>query len=446
MPDRIIFHADCNNFFASCEILENPSLRNVPMAVAGDPENRVGVVVAKNEMAKKYGIKTTDTVYAARQKCPDIVFVPPRHHYYSAISKKVNEIYLRYTDYVEPASIDESYIDMTAFVASRSSQSVHTQESGNDTQFLETVARAVADELRSRVRSEIGITISVGVSYCKIFAKMGSDYKKPDATTVITRENYKELLWPLPVGDLFMVGKAAANTLNKHYIHTIGDLARQNPDTLHDLLGKHGDLLWRYANGIDDEPVRVFGDRPEIKSVSRGRTFKRDLTEAREIRTALTVLSDEVARELRRHNMKGEVVSVQIRRPDMSIIQRQDTLDHHTFLQREIQEEAFNLLTKHWRIGDPIRALTVGVGRLEHADEVIEQLDMFELIGDGGNTSFDEGRGKNSHNGNKTYNRQKQEKLETLMDELRGRYGQNSITLGYQENKAIGIERGGRRR
>ena len=206
MPDRIIFHADCNNFFASCEILERPELKSVPMAVAGDPENRVGIVVAKNEIAKKYGIKTTDTVYAARQKCPDIVFVPPRHHYYSAISKKVNEIYLRYTDYVEPASIDESYIDMTAFVASRAP---HAQDSGNDTQFLETRARAVADELRSRVRSEIGITISVGVSYCKIFAKMGSDYKKPDATTVITRENYKELLWPLPVGDLFMVGKAA---------------------------------------------------------------------------------------------------------------------------------------------------------------------------------------------------------------------------------------------
>ena len=417
MLDRIIFHADCNNFFASCEILENPSLRDVPMAVAGDPENRVGVVVAKNELAKKYGVRTTDTVYAARQKCPDIVFVPPRHHYYSAVSKRVNEIYLRYTDLVEPASIDESYIDMTAVLSNPA-----RVEDG----------KALADELRRRVRSEIGITISVGVSYCKIFAKMGSDYKKPDATTVITRENYQTLLWPLPAGDLFMVGKAAANTLAKGYIRTIGDLARQSPGTLHELLGRHGDLLWRYANGIDDEPVRVFGDRPEIKSVSRGRTYKRDLTEAREIRTALTVLSDEVARELRRHNMKGEVVSVQIRRPDMSIISRQNTLDHPTFLQREIQEEAFGLLAAHWQIGDPIRALTVGMGKLVHADDVVEQIDMFEL--------------ENMVFGNSGFDRQKQEKLEMLMDELRGKYGENSLTLGYQENREIGIERGRRRR
>ena len=426
MPDRIIFHADCNNFFASCEILENPSLRDVPMAVAGDPENRHGIVVAKNEIAKRYGIKTTDTVYTARQKCPDIVFVPPRHHYYSAVSKRVNEIYLRYTDFVEPASIDESFIDMTTVVGE-----IGGAERG----------KALADELRNRVKTEIGITISVGVSYCKIFAKMGSDYKKPDATTVITRENYKTLLWPLPVGDLFMVGKAAANTLSKRYIRTIGDLARQSPDTLHTLLGKHGDLLWRYANGIDGEAVRLYGDRPEIKSVSRGRTFKRDLTEVGEIRTALTVLSDEVARELRRHNLKGEVVSVQIRRPDMSIISRQTGLGHYTFLQREIQEEAFSLLTRNWRIGDPIRALTVGVGRLAHADEVVEQIGMFDNLSS--TVVLKPGEGSKRIY---TRSREKQEKLETLMDELRGKYGQKSITLGYQENKDIGIVRGDGRR
>ena len=432
--NRFIFHADCNNFFASCEILENPSLKDVPMAVAGDPENRVGIVVAKNEIAKRYGVKTTDTVYKAKQKCPNIVFVPPRHDYYSAISHRINEIYLRYTDLVEPASIDESYIDMTTVIQQR----VRDEQRGGacapltTEQHLWTTARLVADELRSRVKNEIGITISVGVSYCKIFAKMGSDYKKPDATTVITLENYKHLLWPLPLSNLYMAGKAAVEKLSKRYIMTIGDLAQQNRDTMKMALGKHGDLLWRYANGIDDEPVRVFGDRPEIKSVSRGRTYKRDLTEAGEIRTALTVLSDEVARELRRHNMKGEVVSVQIRRPDMSIISRQNTLDHPTFLQREIQEEAFGLLAEHWQIGDPIRALTVGMGKLVHADDVVEQIDMFEL--------------ENMVFGNSGFDRQKQEKLEMLMDELRGKYGENSLTLGYQENREIGIERGRRRR
>ena len=414
MPDRIVFHADCNNFFASCEILERPELKDVPMAVAGDPENRVGIVVAKNEIAKRYGVKTTDTVYTAKKKCPDIVFVPPRHDYYSDISRRVNEIYLRYTDLVEPASIDESYLDMTAFIGCNAEPGL------TDSKYLDQ-GRKLADELRRRVKDEIGITISVGVSYCKIFAKMGSDYKKPDATTVITRANYKDILWPLPVSDLIMVGQAAANTLARRYIRTIGDLARQSPETMRSMLGKQGDLLWRYANGIDDEPVRMFGDRPEIKSVSRGRTYKRDLVESGEIKTALTVLSDEVARELRRHNMKGEVVSIQIRRPDMSIISRQSTLGHHTFLQREIQEEAFALLENNWRIGEPIRALTVGVGKLAHADEVVEQLDMFT---------------------GSTEERQKQEKLELLLDELRAKHGSSSITLGYQENKAIGVLRG----
>ena len=225
MPDRIIFHADCNNFYASCEILERPELRDVPMAVAGDPEKRVGVVVAKNEVAKRYGIKTTDTVYQAKKKCPEIVFVPPRHYYYSEISRRVNEIYLRYTEYVEPASIDESFLDMTQAVS-----------------FLQQSPPELADELRDRGREEIGITISVGVSYCKGFAKMGSDYKKPNATTVITRENFKDILWPLPVSDLFMAGKAAVAAMEKKYIRTIGDLARQSQADMHGLLGKHGDM------------------------------------------------------------------------------------------------------------------------------------------------------------------------------------------------------------
>lgn len=427
VSDRIIFHADCNNFFASCECLERPELKDVPMAVAGDPGNRHGIVVAKNELAKKAGVKTTDTVYAARQKCPDIVFVPPRHHYYSEISHRVNEIYLRYTDYVEPASIDESYLDMTSFLHSR----------GNACE-LEKEGRGIADELRDRVRSEIGITISVGVSYCKVLAKMGSDYKKPDATTVITRESYKTLLWPLPVGELYMAGKAAVEKMNKRYIYTIGDLAQRDPETLHDLLGKQGDLLWRYANGIDEESVRQYGDRPEIKSVSRGRTFKRDLVTEGEVKTALTALSDEVARELRRHSMKGEVVTVQIRRPDMAVISRQTQLGHFTFLQKEIQEEAYSLVQNHWRIGDPIRALTVGVSKLAHTDEVVEQVDMFDSLlppvpGNGTKQVY-------------IRSREKQERLETLMDELRSKHGEKSITLGYQENKDIGITRGEGRR
>ena len=403
----VIFHADCNNFFASCECLERPELRLVPMAVAGDPENRVGVVVAKNELAKKAGVRTTDTVYQAMKKCPGIVFVPPRHHLYAEISNRVNGIYLEYTEYVEPASIDESYLDMTAAVAA-----------------MKKEPEALADELRRRIREEIGITISVGISYCKIFAKMGSDYKKPDATTVITKENFREILWPLPVGELYMAGKAAVATLEKHYIHTIGDLARQSPETMRGMLGKHGDLLWRYANGIDDEPVQLYGTEREIKSVSRGRTFRRDLVAEGEIRTAISVLADEVARALRRHGLKGEVVSVQIRNPEMVDISRQTTLGHYTFLQLEIQEIAMELIHQHWRIGNPIRALTVGVTKLMPADQVIEQVSLFDIAS------------------NRRAAREKQEKLEALVDALRQKHGESSITLGYQENRDIGLIRG----
>ena len=405
MPDRIIFHADCNNFFASCECLERPELKDVPMAVAGDPENRVGVVVAKNELAKKYGVKTTDTVYAARKKCPGIVFVPPRHRYYGEISRRVNAIYCEYTEYVEPASIDESYLDVTQALP-----------------FYGMTPEALADELRRRIRQEIGITISVGVSFCKIFAKMGSDYKKPDATTVVTRENYRDLLWPLPVSDLLFAGHAAVKKLNGKGIRTIGDLARARPEAMRGILGKQGDMLWRYANGIDDAPVALFGAHREIKSVSRGRTFPRDLTAPQEIHTAIVHLTDEVARNLRRHRLKGEVVSVQIRRPDMTDISRQTTLDHPTYLQHEIQQTAMELIEAHWRAGDPIRAITVGVEKLVDAEAATEQLTLFDLMGQGAS-------------------RQKRERLEAAVEDLRKKYGDGSVTLGIQENADIGLRR-----
>ena len=410
MADRVILHADCNNFFASCECLERPELKNVPMAVAGDPEKRVGVVVAKNELAKKFGVRTTDTVYAAKRKCPGIVFVPPRHSLYRQVSRKVNAIYCEYTEYVEPASIDESYLDVTRALP-----------------FFHMTARELADELRERVRREIGITISVGVSFCKVFAKMGSDYKKPDATTVITRENYREILWPLPVSDLLFAGGAAVKKLNARGIETIGDLARSQPEAARAFLGKQGEMLWRYANGIDEEPVRLFGEEREVKSVSHGRTFRRDLVSEMEIRTALVYLVDEVARSLRRQGLKGEVVSVTIRRPDMTDISRQTTLGHHTFLQHEIQKTAIALVREHWRPGDPIRAMTVGVSKLVPAGEAAEQISLFDMVGSA------------------AADQDKREKLEEVVEALRKKHGDGAITLGYQNNEEIGLGRGERK-
>ena len=220
MAERLIFHCDCNNFFASCECLERPELKEVPMAVAGDPENRTGIVVAKNELAKKAGVKTTDTVWQARRKCPGIVFVPPRHRYYSEVSGRVNAIYRSYTDYVEPASIDESYLDLSGTL-----------------EYYHMSAGELADSIRARVKSEIGITISVGVANNKIFAKMGSDYKKPDATTVILGEDYKTILWPLPVSDLMFAGKASVHLLNQKGIFTVGDLCQRAGYGSHTPLG-----------------------------------------------------------------------------------------------------------------------------------------------------------------------------------------------------------------
>ena len=217
-----------------------------------------------------------------------------------------------------------------------------------------------------------------------------------------------------------MAGKAAVASMNRKYIRTIGDLARQTPETMHNLLGKHGDVLWRYANGIDDEPVQVYGAEREIKSVSRGQTFKRDLVTESEIKTAITVLADEVARALRRHNLKGEVVSVQIRRLDMVDISRQMKVGHHTYLQLEIQELAMELVRANWTIGAPIRAITVGVSKLVPADQVVEQVSLFDIA-----VIPSEKHGKRG-----SAEREKQEKLEGLMDELRKKHGEGSITLG----------------
>jgi len=319
--DRIIFHCDCNNFYASCECLERPELKNVPMAVAGDPEYRTGIVVAKNEIAKKAGVKTTDTVWQAKKKCPGIVFVPPRHRLYEKISRQINEIYHEYTEYVEPASIDESFLDMTGAAA-----------------YYGLDERELADELRRRIREEVGVTISVGVSFNRVFAKMGSDYKKPDATTVITRDNYRDILWPIPVSDLLFAGKATVEQLNRRYIFTVGDLARCSRQSVNDWLGKGGDMLWIYANGLDGAKVRRYGENEEVKSVSHGMTFRRNLVEIAEVRTGISVLVDDVAMQLRRQNLKGSVIQVQIKTPELRTISRQTTLDHHTFLQHEIKE------------------------------------------------------------------------------------------------------------
>ena len=235
--DRIILHCDLNCFYASVELLSHPDLRDVPVAVCGDPSSRHGIILAKNEPAKQFGVKTAETIWQAKKKCPDLVLLPPHHDLYREYSKKVNAIYDEYTDLVEPFGIDESWLDVT--------HSLHLF--GGD-------AKALADTLRQRMKRELGLTLSVGISFNKVFAKLGSDYKKPDATTLISRENWKEIVWPLPVGDLLYVGGAARKLLKQYGVETIGQLAGCKQDMLEALMGKMGVQLYEFANGLDDVP------------------------------------------------------------------------------------------------------------------------------------------------------------------------------------------------
>ena len=247
--DRTILHCDCNAYYASVECIARPELRSVPMAVCGDPESRRGIILAKNELAKGYGIVTAETVWQAKRKCPELVLVAPHREAYKEYCQKINKIYAEYTSKVEAFSIDESWLDVTG--------SLHLFGSGKE----------IADALRARIRRELNLTVSVGVSFNKVFAKLGSDYKKADATTVITRENFKDILYPLPVTDMLFVGRKTASALQKIGVTTIGALAALKRTEIAKLLGRSGELIWEYANGLDESPVREIV-RPILSKVS----------------------------------------------------------------------------------------------------------------------------------------------------------------------------------
>ena len=399
--DRVILHCDMNCFFASVELLSHPELRDVPVAVCGDPASRHGIILAKNESAKHLGVKTAETIWQAKKKAPGLVLLPPHHQLYREYSRKVNRLYGRYTDLVEPFGIDESWLDITG--------SLHLF--GGD-------ARAVADQIRRRVREELGLTISVGVSFNKIFAKLGSDYKKPDATTVISPENWREIVWPLPAGALLFVGQAAEGVLESHGIRTIGDLAKCRPEVLENLLGRQGLQLHRYANGLDDAPVRAQGDREPVKSVGNGSTFPQNLTRWEEVRTGLSRLSDSVALRLRQQGLYCGGVSVTIRDASFKTISRQKRLSESTHLMRDIYQAALELTASAWQEGSPIRMLTVTALHITDAAENYQQLDL--LGGDQARRS------------------EKQEKLEQAMDSIRDRFGRGVIAFGTPGEKKHG--------
>ena len=393
MAERVILHCDLNCFFASVELLRYPALRDVPVAVCGDPESRHGIVLAKNEAAKQLGVKTAETIWQARQKAPHLITLPPHHSLYREYSRKVNTIYGQYTDLVEPFGIDESWLDIT--------NSMHLF--GGD-------GKAIADQLRERLREELGLTISVGVSFNKIFAKLGSDYRKPDATTVIDRGNWQAIVWPLPVGDLLGVGRSTQKLLRQYGVETIGQLAAFPRQTLETLLGKHGTQLHDYANGLENSPVRPQHEAEPVKSVGNGTTFPQNLTRWEEVRSGLAVLSDSVAGRLRRQGLYCGGVALTIRNAQFRQFSRQVRLDAPTHLQKDIYQTALALARQSWHAPDPIRALTVTALYLTDSADSFQQLDLLD--------------------GAAAQREEKQERLEQAMDAIRGKYGKGAISFG----------------
>ena len=393
MGQRVIFHCDLNCFFASVELLDKPALWDVPVAVCGDPKSRHGIILAKNEPAKKRGVQTAETVWQAKKKCPVLVLLPPHHELYEVYSRRVNEIYGRFTDLVEPFGIDESWLDVTG--------SLHLF--GGD-------ARALADRIRATVKAETGLTVSVGVSFNKVFAKLGSDLKKPDATTVIPPEGWRDIVWPLPVGDMLFAGRSTQRVLGQYGIETIGQLAACPEEMAEQLLGKMGGQLWRYANGLDNSPVRPGHQREPVKSVGNGTTFPADLVRWEQIRQGLAPLCDSVATRLRKQGLYAGGVSVTLKGVDFKTVSRQMRLDEPTHLMRDIWETAQELARQIWKAPTPIRAMTVTALYVTEDGQAYRQLD---LLG--------QASAKRS---------ERQEKLESAVDAIREKYGSGAIRFG----------------
>ena len=395
MGDRIILHCDLNCFFASVELLDKPALQNVPVAVCGAPASRHGIILAKNEPAKRMGVQTAETVWQAKQKCPHLILLPPHHSLYADYSRRVNTIYGQYTDLVEPFGIDESWLDVTG--------SLHLF--GGD-------ARQLADDIRARLRQELRLTISVGVSFNKVFAKLGSDYKKPDATTVISRENWRDMVWPLPVGDLLFVGRAARRTLSQFGVETIGQLATCKPELLEQLMGKAGLQLYRYANGLDDAPVRPQHEQEPVKSVGNSTTFPENLTRWEQVRGGLQMLCDSVAARLRQQGLYCGGVAVGVRDAQFRTVSRQMRLPGPTHLMRDIYGAALELTGRIWKAPNPVRLLSVTALYITDSADSYQQLDL--LAGDA------------------TARDRRQEQLESAMDAIRGKYGRDAISFGHR--------------
>ena len=407
--NRTILHSDCNCFYASVELLHHPELRGKPVAVGGDPEARHGIVLTADYAAKRRGVKTGMALWQARQVCPDIIFLPPRMDLYLRFSRMAQEIYAEYTDKREPYGIDESWLDVT------------------DSVSLKGDGYHIAQEISSRMKKELGITVSVGVSFNKIFAKLGSDYKKPDAITTMNKDEYRDKAWPLPVSDLLYVGSATNNKLRGIGIRTIGDLARTEESLLVRKLGKMGSILWAFANGYDESPVKIENTSAPIKSVGNSTTTPKDMETDEDVKIVLYILAESVAARLRENGFRCRTVEISIRDKDLLHFSKQVKLQNASNITREIAEAGYKLYKESYRMPadehelknsrpefyqKPLRSIGIRGTDLV-TDYFWEQLDMFM----------------------DPQAREKQMKVDAAVDNIRKRFGFYSIQRGlmYQD-------------
>jgi len=384
--ERTILHCDLNSFYASVEILLDPSLRGKAMAVCGSVENRHGIVLAKSDLAKNYGVQTGEAIWQAKQKCPDLITVPPRFDEYMKYSAMARRIYMDYTDLIEPFGIDECWLDVTA------------------SRLLFGDGEQIAQELRRRMKEEVGLTISVGVSFNKVFAKLGSDYKKPDAVTVISKERFREITGELPCTDMLGVGRATQKFLRHYGILTLKDLAAMDVRFLEQKLGKCGRQIWENANGLDNSPVRHMSESEPIKSVGHGTTCITDLYTDDEVWQVIYGLSQDVSKRLRKYKLCAGGVQIAIKDNLLCVKQHQIPLDEPTQCFSEIARIAFELFRRHYTWERGVRALTVRTIELLPEDEPVQ------LTLDGGVTDSD-----------------KRNRIELAVERIRERYGHSAI-------------------
>lgn len=386
MKEKVILHCDINHCYAQIEEMKFPELRNVPMAVGGNSEKRHGIILAKNDLAKSYKIKTGETLLEAYEKCPSLLIINPHYEDYIYYSEKVKEIYKRYSDKVESFGLDEAWIDVS------------------DTLVLFGSGYKVAKKIQKAVLEEVGLTISIGISFNKVFAKFGSDLIKPSGVVEITPENFKEKVWSCPVESLFYVGKATRRKLHYLSIDTIEDLANSDVQVLKKELGKMGEILWRFANGRDDIEVSLIESKKKIKSIGNSITAPKDIKNEKEAKIVLNGLCESVASRLKEEHLQGNVISLSVRDVNLVSFNRQKKLDYDTNLADEILEEAMKLLKENVLFEKSLRSLGVSVSELKPDDEFI-QLDLFL----------------------NQEKRWKQKKIDQAIDQIRNKYGYYKI-------------------